>query len=141
MYQLLQFTEYALIGSILDYNFPYLNSFSESGLQKLQVIQNTAVRCILKLSLETSSESLFYEAENKLNISKIDHRLSNLLENYLRNALDYSVPLTKKLVSEYQRGFDSRFITNPTPLCSCYLIIQKFSDSQFERMLEQKTNK
>lgn len=119
----------ALIGSILDYNFPCLNSFSESGLQKLQVIQNTAVRCILKLPLRTSSESLFYEAENKLNISKIDHRLSNLLENYLRNALDYSVPLTKRLVSEYQRGFDSRFITNPTPLCSCYLIIQKFSDS------------
>ncbi|RNA12993.1 hypothetical protein BpHYR1_034026, partial [Brachionus plicatilis] len=50
------------------YNFPCLNSFSESGLQKLQVIQNTAVRCILKLPLETSSESLFYEAKNKLNI-------------------------------------------------------------------------
>ncbi|RNA27963.1 RNA-directed DNA polymerase from mobile element jockey-like [Brachionus plicatilis] len=106
----------ALIGSILDYNFPCLNSFSESGLQKLQVIQNTAVRCILKLPLRTSSESLFYEAENKLNISKIDHRLSNLLENYLRNALDYSVPLTIRLVSDY-------------------LIII------FERMLEQKTNK
>ncbi|RNA24189.1 hypothetical protein BpHYR1_047922 [Brachionus plicatilis] len=119
----------ALIGSILDYNFPCLNSFSESGLQKLQVIENTAVRCILKLPLRTSSESLFYEAENKLNISKIDHRLNNLLENYLRNGLDYSVSLTKRLVSEYQRGFDSRFITNPTPLCSCYLIIQKFSDS------------
>ncbi|RNA34828.1 hypothetical protein BpHYR1_045242 [Brachionus plicatilis] len=26
----------ALIGSILDFNFPCLNSFSESGLQKLQ---------------------------------------------------------------------------------------------------------
>ncbi|RNA11010.1 hypothetical protein BpHYR1_043546, partial [Brachionus plicatilis] len=47
----------ALIGSILDYNFPCLNSFSESGLQKVQVIQNTAVRCILKLPLRTSSES------------------------------------------------------------------------------------
>ncbi|RNA31590.1 hypothetical protein BpHYR1_010107 [Brachionus plicatilis] len=59
----------ALIGSILDYNFPCLNSFSESGLQKLQVIQYTAVRYILKLPLRTSSESLFYEAENKLNIN------------------------------------------------------------------------
>ncbi|RNA25829.1 hypothetical protein BpHYR1_020922 [Brachionus plicatilis] len=102
----------ALIGSILD----CLNSFSELGLQKLQVIQNSAVRCILKLPLRTFSESSFYEAEIKLNISKINHSLSNLLENYLRNALDYSVPLTKRLVSEYQRGFDSRFIRNPTPL-------------------------
>ncbi|RNA09017.1 RNA-directed DNA polymerase from mobile element jockey-like [Brachionus plicatilis] len=89
----------AVIGSILDYNFPCLNSFSKSGLQKLQVIQNTAVRCILKLPLRTSSESLFY-TENKLNASKIDHRLSNLLENYLCNSLDYSVPLTKRLVSD-----------------------------------------
>ncbi|RNA33459.1 hypothetical protein BpHYR1_012526 [Brachionus plicatilis] len=55
----------ALIGSILEYNFPCLNSFSESGLQ-----------------------------------NKIDHRLSNLLENSLRNALDYPVPLTNTLVSE-----------------------------------------
>ncbi|RNA28507.1 hypothetical protein BpHYR1_003264, partial [Brachionus plicatilis] len=61
----------ALIGSILDYNFPCLNSFSESGFQKLQVIQNTDVRCILKLPLRTSSESLFYEAENKLNIKPL----------------------------------------------------------------------
>ncbi|RNA44452.1 hypothetical protein BpHYR1_002096 [Brachionus plicatilis] len=53
---------------LAQYNFPCLNSFYKSGLQKLPVIQNTAVRCILKLPLRTSSESLFFEAEYKLNI-------------------------------------------------------------------------
>ncbi|RNA11338.1 RNA-directed DNA polymerase from mobile element jockey-like [Brachionus plicatilis] len=34
----------SLVGSILDYSFPCLNSFSENNIKKLQAIQNTAVR-------------------------------------------------------------------------------------------------
>ncbi|RNA08389.1 hypothetical protein BpHYR1_007322, partial [Brachionus plicatilis] len=39
----------SFVGSILDYYFPWLNSFSENNIKKLQAIQNTAVRSILKL--------------------------------------------------------------------------------------------
>ncbi|RNA37981.1 hypothetical protein BpHYR1_045785, partial [Brachionus plicatilis] len=37
----------SLVGSILDYSFPCLNSFSENNIKKLQAVQNTAVRSIL----------------------------------------------------------------------------------------------
>ncbi|RNA34780.1 hypothetical protein BpHYR1_045522 [Brachionus plicatilis] len=40
-----------------------------------------------------------------------------------------SVPLNNRLVSEYQRDFNSSYFSNSTPLCSSFLIIQKFSDS------------
>ncbi|RMZ97436.1 RNA-directed DNA polymerase from mobile element jockey-like [Brachionus plicatilis] len=36
----------SLIGSILDYNFPCLNSLSDTDIKKLQTIQNSAVRSI-----------------------------------------------------------------------------------------------
>ncbi|RNA20190.1 RNA-directed DNA polymerase from mobile element jockey-like [Brachionus plicatilis] len=45
----------SLVGSILDYSFPCLNSFSENNIKKLQAIQNTAVRSILKLKYDTPS--------------------------------------------------------------------------------------
>ncbi|RNA33048.1 hypothetical protein BpHYR1_008432 [Brachionus plicatilis] len=38
--------------------------------------------------------------------------------------------VTKKMISLSEISFASRFFTNPTPLCSCYLIKQKFSDSK-----------
>ncbi|RNA14159.1 hypothetical protein BpHYR1_024109, partial [Brachionus plicatilis] len=86
----------ALICSILDYNFPCLNLFFESGLQKLQVIQNTAVRCILKLLLRTSSESLFYEAENKLNINLFRSIKEPSILDLLRIPLIYERMLEQK---------------------------------------------
>ena len=117
----------SLIGSIIDYNFPCLNSFSDTSMNKIQVIQNTATRSILRLSYDTPSKTLFHEAEKKLKISKVDNRLHDLLERYVSNSLTNQVPLTTRLVKEYLRGFESRFVSSPTPLCCCYLTIEKFS--------------
>ena len=55
----------SLIGSILDYNFPCLNSLSDTNLKKLQTIQNAAVRSILKLRFDTPSSILHQQAKNK----------------------------------------------------------------------------
>ncbi|RMZ94361.1 RNA-directed DNA polymerase from mobile element jockey-like, partial [Brachionus plicatilis] len=54
----------SLVGSILDYSFPCLNSFSENNTRKLQAIQNTAVRSILKLKYDTPSNIVHHEAFN-----------------------------------------------------------------------------
>ncbi|RNA08263.1 hypothetical protein BpHYR1_047809, partial [Brachionus plicatilis] len=51
------------------------------------------------------------------------NRLFELSERYVRAGLSHSVPLTVRLVEEYNKGFESRYIEYPTPLCNCYLTI------------------
>ncbi|RNA31662.1 RNA-directed DNA polymerase from mobile element jockey-like [Brachionus plicatilis] len=112
----------SLIGSILDYSFPCLSSLSETNIKRLEVVQNSAVRFILKLRYDTPSNILHHEAYNKL-------KLLTLCERYVRAGLSHSVPLTVRLVEEYNRGFESRYIEYPTPLnfSSCvFHTLEKF---------------
>ncbi|RNA25185.1 RNA-directed DNA polymerase from mobile element jockey-like [Brachionus plicatilis] len=113
----------SLAGSILDYSFPCLNSISENNIKKLQAIQNTAVRSILKLKYDTPSKILHHEAFNKLKLLTVSNRLFELSERYFGTGLSHSIPL---VVKEYKEGFESRYIEYPTPLCNCYLTISSF---------------
>ncbi|RNA15933.1 hypothetical protein BpHYR1_007674 [Brachionus plicatilis] len=106
-----------LLGSILDYSFPCLNSFSENNIKKLQAIQNTAVRSILKLKYDTPSNIVHHEAFNKLKFLTVSNRLFELSERYVGTGLSHSIPLVVRLVKEYKEGFESRYIEYPTPLC------------------------
>ena len=116
----------ALIGSIIDYYFPLVNILSNDLLKKLQVIQNTAIRSILKLPYFTNSENLFHQGEQHLKLQKVDHRLQELTERYIRNGLDKSVQIVVRLVNEFKNSFESRHINYSTPLCNCYLIISEY---------------
>ncbi|RMZ95712.1 hypothetical protein BpHYR1_050755 [Brachionus plicatilis] len=49
-----------------DYSFPCLNSLSETNIKRLEVIQNSAVRSILKIRNDTPSNILHHEAYNKV---------------------------------------------------------------------------
>ncbi|RNA28369.1 RNA-directed DNA polymerase from mobile element jockey-like [Brachionus plicatilis] len=80
----------SLIGPILDYSFPCLNSFSKTNIKKIQVIQNSAVRSILKLKYDTPSNIIHQEAFNKLNLLTISNRLFELSERYVRAGLTAS---------------------------------------------------
>ncbi|RNA02709.1 RNA-directed DNA polymerase from mobile element jockey-like [Brachionus plicatilis] len=73
----------SLIGSILDYSFPCLNLFSESNIKRIQAIQNSAVRFILKLKYDTPSDILHNEAFDKLKLLKVSNRLFELAEKYV----------------------------------------------------------
>ncbi|RNA18038.1 hypothetical protein BpHYR1_007997 [Brachionus plicatilis] len=115
-----------LVGSILDYSFPCLNSFSENNIKKLQAIQNTAVRYILKLKYDTPSNIVHHEAFNKLKLLTVSNRLFELSERYVGTGLSHSIPLVVRLVKEYKEGFESRYIEYPTPLCNYYLTISSF---------------
>ncbi|RNA00189.1 hypothetical protein BpHYR1_007517 [Brachionus plicatilis] len=83
---------------------------------RLEVIQNSAVRSILKLRYDTPSNILHHEAYNKLNLLTVSNRLFELSERYVWAGLRHSVPLTFRLVEEYNKGFESRYIEYPTPL-------------------------
>ncbi|RNA21073.1 RNA-directed DNA polymerase from mobile element jockey-like [Brachionus plicatilis] len=106
----------SLIGSIQDYSFPCLNSLSETNIKSLEVIQNSEVRSILKLRYDSHSNILHNEAYNKLKLLTVSNRLFELSERYVRTGLSHSVPLTVRLVEEYNRGFESIYIEYPTPL-------------------------
>ncbi|RNA15321.1 hypothetical protein BpHYR1_053360 [Brachionus plicatilis] len=104
------------ISSILNYSFPCLNLFSESNIIRIQAIQNSAVRFILKLKYDTPSDILHNETFDKLKLLKVSNRLFELAERYVVAGLSHSVPLVTRLVEEYTKGFESRFIEYPTPL-------------------------
>ncbi|RMZ95053.1 hypothetical protein BpHYR1_008878, partial [Brachionus plicatilis] len=106
----------SFVGSILDYSFPCLNSFSENNIKKLQAIQNTAVRSILKLKYDTLSNIVHHEAFNKLKLLTVSNWLFELSERYVGTGLSHSIPLVVRLVKEYKEGFESRYIEYPTPL-------------------------
>ncbi|RNA25174.1 hypothetical protein BpHYR1_002426, partial [Brachionus plicatilis] len=89
----------------------------------IQAIQKSAVRFILKLKYDTPSDILHNEAFDKLKLFKVSNRLFELAERYVGVELSHSVPLVTRLVEEYMKGLESRFIEYPTPLCNCYLTI------------------
>ncbi|RNA05841.1 RNA-directed DNA polymerase from mobile element jockey-like [Brachionus plicatilis] len=104
----------SLMGLILDYSFLCLNLFSESNIKRIQAIQNSAVRFILKLKYDTPYDILHNEAFDKLKELKVSNRLFELAERYVGVGLSHSVPLVTRLVEEYMKGFESRFIEYPT---------------------------
>ncbi|RNA30974.1 hypothetical protein BpHYR1_035859 [Brachionus plicatilis] len=116
----------SLVGSILDYSFPCLNSFSENNIKKLQAIQNTAVRSILKLKYDTPSNIVHHEAFNKLKLLTVSNRLFEFSERYVGTGLSHSIPLVERLVKEYKEGFESRYIEYLTLLCNFYLTISSY---------------
>ncbi|RMZ93580.1 RNA-directed DNA polymerase from mobile element jockey-like, partial [Brachionus plicatilis] len=116
----------SLVGSILDYSFPCLNSFSENNIKKLQAIQNTAARSILNLKYDTPSNIVHHEAFIKLKLLTVSNRLFELSERYVGTGLSHSIPLVVRLVKEYKEDFESRYIEYPTPLCNCYLTISSY---------------
>ncbi|RNA07423.1 hypothetical protein BpHYR1_013753 [Brachionus plicatilis] len=93
---------------------------------KFLAIQSTAVRSILKLKYDTTSNIVHHEAFNKLKLLTVSNRLFELNERYVGTGLSHSIPLVERLVKEYKEGFESRYIENPTPLCNCYLTISSF---------------
>ena len=112
----------SLVTSIIDYSFVCLHLISETDLSRLQAIQNTAIRAIYKLPYDCP-RSILCGYEAKLGISQISDRLDDLNDRFLRNCLANSNDLLARLVNEYRRGFESRFLERITPLCPYYLTI------------------
>ncbi|RNA30375.1 hypothetical protein BpHYR1_031953 [Brachionus plicatilis] len=72
----------SLIGSVIDYFFPCLNSFSETNIKKIQVLQNSEVNFKLKLKYDTPFNILHHQAFNKLKLLAVSNRLFKLSVRY-----------------------------------------------------------
>jgi hypothetical protein len=94
---------YALVRSLIDYlSFAY-NVICVTNIDKLQRIQNSAVRAIFKPQPFTNLSRLA-EANS---IVTINIRMSELCRRFVIKNNASGNPLFKRLVEEYVRGFNS----------------------------------
>ncbi|RMZ95557.1 hypothetical protein BpHYR1_002922 [Brachionus plicatilis] len=77
----------------------------ETNIKKIQVIQNSAVRFILKLKYNTPSNIIHQDTLNKLTLLAVSNRLFELSERYVRAGLSHSVPLVVRLMEEYKEEY------------------------------------
>ncbi|RNA06133.1 RNA-directed DNA polymerase from mobile element jockey-like, partial [Brachionus plicatilis] len=87
----------SLVGSIVNYSFPCLNSFSENNIKKLQAIQNTAVRSILKLKYDTPSNIVHYEAFTNM---------KSLKKEALSNETPFAIEKKRRFLRVFHMGGD-----------------------------------
>jgi hypothetical protein len=102
----------SLIRSIIDYSSILLPSLSNSLTKTIQVIQNTAMKCIFKLNYLTSTE----EVTRISGLPSISERTKLLNERYLTNCIKFGNPLIIDLIKQYKDG--SKNFANKTFLCS-----------------------
>jgi hypothetical protein len=104
----------ALMRSILDYS-ALLNNFLKIKLtQKIQIIQNTALRIILKKGRDTSIKMLHQLA----NIDLIKDRMQKLCKAYFVKCIANENPLFLDCWNEYQRFANGRILKSETIICA-----------------------
>lgn len=105
----------ALIGSIFNYSFFCIKSVAHTNIQKLQIIQDRAIRCIYREQWNCSS----YALEKLSGVLSVKKRLTQLGCKYLAKALMNNNLLTRRLVDEYfwSRSSIKRKGPVSTPLC------------------------
>jgi hypothetical protein len=104
----------SLVGSIFDYSFFTLANVRESSLNRIQTVQNRAIRIMYKLPWDSSTSELFPLS----GITSIYQRFMQLGCKYLVKALVYN-PLIKTIFSEFlsSRSSINRSQSLVTPFC------------------------
>ena len=104
----------SLVGSIFDYSFFTIANVSKSNLGKLQIIQNSALKCIYKFKRNYPTR-LLHETSQILTVTD---RLKQLGCRFMVKSMICN-PLIRILTVEYLKSISSiqRLNKNSTPLC------------------------
>jgi len=94
----------SLIRSVFDYSFFLANSLSNLNLNKLQVIQNCALRSIYKVWFRGGVSDILHV---KANIPRVIDRMYLLGNNFLKRCKFSSNALVYPLVNEFKTFIDS----------------------------------
>ena len=97
----------SVIASVIDYSFVCINTLSESNINKIQAIQNKAIRFIYRAYEDPVSRIVRLSENHRL--SSVVARWSELNESYIEVARANRNPLIVRLVEEFKGGFQSRF--------------------------------
>ena len=106
----------ALIGSIFDYSFFSLACVNETKLNRVQTVQNRAIRCIHRLKWDSPTDSLFRVS----GILPLKVRFLQLGARYLAKTIRYKNVFICQLIAEYTRSWSAITAHNQvmsTPLC------------------------
>ena len=106
----------ALIGSIFDYSFFSIACISETKLNRVQAVQNRAIRCIHRLKWDSPTVSLFRIS----GILPLKARFLQLGARYLAKTIRYKNVFICQLIAEYTRSCSTITAHNQamsTPLC------------------------
>ncbi len=96
----------SLVGSIFDYSFFTLANVRESSLNRIQTVQNRAIRIMYKLPWNSSTSKLFPLSGK----TSIYQRFMQLSCKYLLKALVYNL-LIKKIFFEYLSSMSQSLAT------------------------------
>ena len=89
----------SLIRSIIDYSAFLVSFASDSQLEKLERIQNEALRIIFKVKITDHISN--NKLRKRANVRSIKERLAFLSKNYIRRAICHSNDLIKDLLKSY----------------------------------------
>jgi len=106
----------ALIGSIFDYSFFSIACVSETKLNRVQTVQNRAIRCIYRLKWDSPSGSLFQIS----GLLPLKVRFLQLGARYLAKVIRYKNEFVTTLIAEYIRSWSAITANDQrmsTPLC------------------------
>jgi hypothetical protein len=103
-----------LIRSVLDYACVSLAGLTSDLRRSFEIIQNNALRIILKISL--SDEVLIIRLRELANVSSIEERHAMLLNRYYESALISENPLIRDLIVDYKRFKRRNFINESLAL-------------------------
>lgn len=104
----------SVIGSVLDYSGFVYNSLHKKYKRVLDVIQNNALRIILRKPRKYSTTKLHKEAK----IQKLEYRFKFLKEKYHEQADLNGNPLIKSIVEEYKNYIGGHVLKRKTILCN-----------------------
>jgi hypothetical protein len=102
----------SLVRSLIDYSSFTITNLSKNDINVLQVMQNTALRCIFNKPRETPIEELHRIAD----IETIEQRMRNLNEKYFEKASISNNPIIEMLIDEYKEEFMNQTRANKTTM-------------------------
>ena len=106
-----------LIRSLFDYSCIFSSMLSKTSLNKIQVIQNNALRSILKKNTMISINELHSTA----NINTIDERLKHLSKKYIEKNLANNNPIISSTIDEFINFKQARILKYKTLLCDIFI--------------------
>lgn len=125
-----------LIRSIIEYSAILAPVISKTNNNLLQIIQNNALRIILKKPLMTKTRIV--DLHKEANLEMLDTRLKKLRKRYKEKALTNKNPVFNELVIEYLNFKGGRNLKKQTLCCEFYDDLK--SGGQLERFITRNNS-
>jgi hypothetical protein len=115
----------SLVRSIIEYSSIIIENAARSNFQKLNVIQNNAIRAIFKQPHRSHQETLLDLA----NLPSISQRFQDLNNNYLTKCIQFENPLVMDLIQDFLT-FNNRGEGISTPLSGYKQLIEQLAGNK-----------